>query len=1010
MNWLTKFSLKNSTAVVILCLLVLGYGLYSTMQIKQETLPAMELPTVFVQVTQPGASTEEIESGVTKPIEDSIKGLKNYDSLTSTSAENAANIVVQFPFGSDMDKLTGEVEAAVAKIDIPAGANATVQRLSLSGQAIYEAAIFSDKLDSAALEEKLQNEIVPQLQKLEGVSSVELKGTTSEHLEIVVDKDKAAQKGITLGAIRSALQSLNYAMPLGSASVDETTIPIKLSGQITSLKQIENLRLGTGDGVVLLSDLAEIKTISTQDEITRYNGEPSYLLDVMKTQDANTASVTDEVKSLLDDYEKSGELGVHIVSDQGENVKESISGFIHEGLFGTLFCMITIFLFLRNIRATLISIISLPISVFATIAFMNQLGYTLNIMTLGGIAVSVGRIIDDSIVVIENIYRWKQSKGDELRGKELALKATREVMGAVASSTIAMVVVFAPLIFVGGMIGVVFRPFALAVVISILTSLFVAAMLIPIMGGKFFNRVKPHKEGGRLSKFFEKTIRGALKRKVTVLGLSILLLVGSVCLVPLLGISFLPSESVPSASVEIVLPAKSTLDETDKVGSKVENYLKELPSTESYEISIGGSQNSKLGSAANKNKAEASVIFVDGTDLDQMIDQMNSEIPSLVSAEVPGTTVEVKSNEVGLTSGNNVAVNIYSNNPDEIAAVAKNVEEVMKHNGDLKDVTNNMNEVTPKWVITLNQQGIDLNVNPSLITQLVGEQLKPIDAGAYTIDSENREITLTYQQPIASLSELKNIQVPTAGGVKTLSDVANVSEESAWIQVNHDDGRMYAEVSATIKDEDAVQSVTKQVKEDVQSLALPSGVEVNFGGGLEMIGEGFSSLIIAMVVAIGLVFLVMSMTFGGLITPLIILSSLIFIPVGSLSALLITGESLSISAMIGMLMLVGIVVTNAVVLLDRVEKNRISGIPIREAIVEASMTRLRPILMTAFATMLSLMPVAMSSGSSTSLISGGLAITVIGGLFSSTLLTLIVVPVIYELAWRKRKVKEIETF
>ncbi|WP_040949096.1 efflux RND transporter permease subunit [Gorillibacterium massiliense] len=1007
MNWLTKFSLKNSTAVVILCLLILGYGVYSAMQIKQETLPAMDMPTVYVQVTQPGASTEEMESQVTKPIENSIKGLKDYDSLTSTSAENAANVIVQFPFGSNMEKLTGDIEDAVAKIKLPDGASVKVQRLSLGAGAIYEAAIFSERLDSQALEEKLQTEVVPQIQKVAGVSSAELKGTTSDRLEVVVEKDKAAQQGITLGAIRTALQAVNYAVPLGSASVDETTIPIKLSGQVTSLSQIENLKLGNNG--VLLSNIAEIRTVSTQDERTRYNGEPSFLLDVVKNQDANTASVTDEVKSLLADYVDSGDLSIHVISDQGENVKESVSGLIHEGLFGTLFCMIIIFVFLRNVRATLISIVSLPISVFATIAVMNQMGYTLNIMTLGGIAVSIGRILDDSIVVIENIYRWKQKKGDELRGKELAMMATREVMGAVASSTFAMVVVFAPLLFVGGMIGVVFRPFALAVVISILTSLLVAAMLIPIMGGKFFNRVKPHKEGGRMITIFEKTIRGALKRKTLVLVFSVLLLVGSVCLVPLLGMSFLPTTSLPSASVEITLPVKSSLDATDKVGSKVENYLKALPGAESYQISIGGSQDKNMTGLVSKNKAKATVQFEKGTDLDSMIERMNSEIPAIAAAEVTGTEIEVKSNEVSMTSGNNVSVSIYSNDPAQLSEAAKQVESTLNQDGDLKDVTNNMNEVTPKWVVTLNQVGIDEKINPGLIAQLVGEQLRPLDAGAYTIDNENREVTLAYQQQIESRSELEDIQIPTTNGAKKLSDIANVTEESAWIKVNHDDGKMYAEVSATIKDKDAVQSVTKQVKESINNLSMPSGVEVKFGGGMEMIGEGFSSLIIAMAVAVGLVFIVMSMTFGGLITPLIILTSLIFIPIGSLGALLITGESLSISAMIGMLMLVGIVVTNAVVLLDRVEKNRLSGMEIREAIVEASKTRVRPILMTAFATMLALMPVAISSGSSTSLISGGLAITVIGGLFSSTLLTLIVVPVIYELVWRKRKVRKIET-
>ncbi|MFB9275725.1 efflux RND transporter permease subunit [Cohnella cellulosilytica] len=1017
MNWLTKISLKNGTAVVILVLLILGYGMYSATQIKQQTFPDLELPAVFVQVTKPGASTEEMESDVTLPVENSLKGLQSYDSLTSTSTENAASVIIQFPFGSDMDKLSGEVEAAVGKTRLPEGASVTVQRLSINAQPIYQAALFSDKDDAQTLAERLENEVVPQIEKLAGVSSVNLKGTSSERLDIVVDKAKAAQQGITLGAIRSALQSLDYALPLGSVSADETTIPIRLSGKISTLEQIELLKVGTGApaegaaGGILLADVAEIKPMQVQEERTRFNGEPSYLLEVVKTQDANTADVSDEVKSLLAGYEEKGELSIHVVSDQGEEIKESVSGLVREGLYGALFCVLIIFAFLRNVRATLISIVSLPISIFATIALMNEMGYTLNIMTLGGIAVSVGRIVDDSIVVIENIYRWRQEKGEELRGKELAYRATREVIGAVASSTVAMVVVFAPLAFVSGVIGEFFRPFSLAVVISILTSLFVATMLIPIMGGKFFNRVKPHKEGGRLANGFERTIRGALKRKGAVLGLAVLLLVGSLGLIPLLGVSFLPAESSPSASVEITLPAKSSLDQTDQVGSKVESYLKELPGAESYQISIGsGSGRRMFGGSASAYKAAATVQFAQGTDMDATIDRMNGELPALAAAEVPGTTIAVKAAEqAGAPSGNTVDVSIYSDNTEQLAAAAKQVEDLMRQNADLKDVANNMNEVAPKWVVTLNQQGIDLNVNPAMIMQLVGEQLRPMDVGAYKIDNENRAVTLSYKQQITSRAELESVPILTSGGVKQLGDIADVTEQNAWIQVNHDDGKMYAQVSGTVKDENAVQAVTRQVESDVRSLSLPGGVELEFGGGLRMISDGFTSIGIAMAAAVGLVFLVMSATFGGLITPLIILCSLVFIPVGSLSALLITGQSLSMSAMIGMLMLVGIVVTNAVVLLDRVEHNRKAGIPIREAIVEASKTRLRPILMTAFATMLALLPLALS-GSTTSLISGGLAITVIGGLFTSTLLTLIVIPVIYELAWRKRKVHEIENF
>ncbi|MCC3374481.1 efflux RND transporter permease subunit [Cohnella sp. REN36] len=1027
MSGLTRISLKNGVAVVILCLLILGYGFYSATQIKQQTFPDLEFPAVFVQVVQPGASTEEMETSVARPIEDSMKSIKGYDSLTSTSSENAASIVIQFPFGSNMDKLSGDVEAAVHKLNLPANAKVNVQRLSINAQPIYQAAIFSGSGDPQALAKKLEGEVVPDMQKLDGVSSVALKGTTSEQLNIVVDREKAAQKGISLSAIQSALQSLNYALPLGTVTQEETTIPIRLTGKVGSLKQIEALKLraagaqGMGapasglpgsaaNGATLLSDIAEIKTVTTKDQITRYNGEPSFVVEVIKDQDANTADVSDEVKALLASYEDKGDMKVHVISDQGDEIKKSVADLVREGLFGALFCVIIIFLFLRNVRATLISILSLPISIFATIAIMNQMGYTLNIMTLGGIAVSIGRIVDDSIVVIENIYRWRQEKGDQLQGKELAYKATREVIGAVASSTVATVVVFAPLAFVSGIIGEFFRPFSLAVVISILTSLLVAMMLIPVMGSRFFRSVKPHHQVSRMANGFEKIIRGALKRKAIVLGTAVVLLIGSLSIIPLLGVAFIPGASIPTATIDLTLPSKSGMEQTDQVGAQVESYLKGMSGIESYEVSIGGSGKNPLRSSGGKNKATVTAQFSEGTDMNPIVDRLNAELPALVNAQVPDTKLNVRAGaQQGAPTGDNIDVGLYSENADELASASKQVEDLMKQNGDLKDVSNNMDEVTPKWVLTLNQEGQDANVSPYLIMQTVSELLRPVDAGTYKLDNEDRAITLSYRQPIATREELENVQILTASGMKKLKDVADIAEQKAWITVNHDDGKMYAKISGTVKSGDQVSVVTKKVQDDIKSLSLPSSVTLNFGGGLKMINEGFASIGIAMASAVALVFLVMSMTFGGLLTPLIILCSLVFIPVGSLSALLITGQALSMSGMIGMLMLVGIVVTNAVVLLDRVEKNRKSGMPITEAIVEASKTRLRPILMTAFATMLALVPLALS-GSSTSLISGGLAITVIGGLFTSTILTLVVIPVIYEMAWKRRKAKEIESF
>jgi multidrug efflux pump subunit AcrB len=1012
MNGISRFSLKNGVAVVILCVLVLGYGLYSSAQIKQQTFPDVSFPSVFIQAVYPGASTEEVETEVTGPIEQSLLNFKGYDSLTSTSSENSAVLSLGFAFGTNMDKITTDVESAITKLTLPSKAKITVKRFSAGSQPIYEAAIFAaDGNKTVDLQHVLQNEVVPKLEKIAGVSAVTLKGTKSEKLSIEVDKNKASQYGISLNTIQSAIQSLDYALPLGSINQESTTIPIRLVGKMNSLQQIKDLQLSAKTTPkVKLSDIATITTVGTQDQITRFNGKESYLIDISKSQDANTADVANKVKDALAQFKQQANLDIHVVEDQGAAIEKSVSDLIREGAFGILFCIIIIFLFLRNVRATIISILSLPISIFATIALLNQMGYTLNIMTLGGIAVSIGRIVDDSIVIIENIYRWRQEKGTEMKGKELAYRATKEVIGAVASSTMATVVVFLPLAFVSGIIGEFFRPFAIAVVSSIMASLFVAMMLIPVLGAKFFNNVKPHKSEGKMIKMYEKLIRGSLKRKKTVLSIACALLIASLCTIPLLGVSFLPAGSTPAAEIGLILPPKSSLAETNALAQKVEYYVKALKGVTDYQVSIGGAGNNPFeSSGSNNNKATINVQFDKTTDMNATVDKANLELKPIIIGAVPNATVNVKAgSQQGPPSGNGIDVSLYSSNLDALSKAATQVNDLMKQNSKLKDITNNLKDVTPKWVLSLNQTGIDANVSSFQVMQAVNEQLRPIDVGTYTLDNKDSSITMAYQQPISTKEQLENINIQTQSGSKKLKEIANLAESNAPVTVNHDGGKTYAKISGTIKENASTSAVTKEVQTDIKSLALPEGVQVSFGGGLQMITDGFSSLGIALASAIFLVFLVMSMTFGGLLTPMIILSSLLFVPIGSLGALLLTGQSLSMSAMIGMLMLVGIVVTNAVVLLDRVEKNWKSGMPMTEAIIEGSKNRVRPILMTACATILALVPLALSESSS-SLISGGLAVTVIGGLFTSTLLTLVVVPVIYELTGKRRKLKE-DTF
>ncbi len=1024
MSGLTKLSLKHSIAVIILCVLVLVGGLYSTNQIKIETFPDVSFPALLVQGVYPGESAADVEREVTIPLEKALLNLKGYDSVQSTASENASGTFITYPFGTDMEDMTGKVEEAIAKTNLPEKVKVTVQRLSGGSIPIYQVAIASN--DATRLQKVLEDNVLPELKQVAGVASATLKGTQTTDLQVIVDQKKAAEKGLSLAQIREAIQAKEYSMPLGSVKTESSSIPVRLIGGIGTIDELKNLKLSSALGAspqlpgmtgapqgaaaggekpapILLQDVAKIDEVTSQNSITRFNGQPSLLLEVMKTQDANTAEVVNHVKDVLQKWQNEKDLTYHVVFDQGNEVEKSVSALVREGLLGALFTIIIILLFLRSVRATLISILSLPLSIMGTIFVLNQFGYTLNIMTLGGLAVAVGRIVDDSIVVIENIYRWRQESAEQLSGKALAYRATKEVTTAIASSTFATVVVFAPLAVVSGIIGEFFRPFAIAVVTSILLSLLVSLMLIPVLGSKFFNKIKLKHQEGRITRAFERLLRASLRKKGLVLTLTIVLLIGSLAMIPVLGVSFLPSGEGKQAQINLKLPNATSLQKTDEVAKKVEAYLKEQSAVETTQVSIGmGNEMGAMEGESAENQAKFSVNLQADTSVDSWMENAKKELTQLVQTAEPKAEIDVKAGEMsGPPSGNNVTIKLYGEDLTVLSKAATQVEEALKQNADLKDITNNLNELRPKWVVTLNREGEEAGVSAMQLMASVSEQLRPVEVGTYKLGGKSWDLFLKYDKAIADKDQLAAVKLHTAAGEKTIGEIADIKTEQTPVVIPHYNGKSYAQLSAVIKSDDTAK-VTKSVLDDLKMISLPDGVTYETGGGMEMITEGFTSLGIAMVTAVFLVFLILSFTFGGLKTPMVILSSLLFVPIGALGALLITGQSLSMSAMIGLLMLIGIVVTNAVVLLDRVEKNRDRGLELTEAVVEAAKTRLRPIVMTALATIFALVPLGLSQEEA-GLISKGLALTVIGGLTTSTFLTLLFVPVLYSMVSKKYK-------
>jgi hydrophobic/amphiphilic exporter-1 (mainly G- bacteria), HAE1 family len=1015
MNFLTRFSLKNAVAVFIISFLLIILGAYSFSSLKVDLLPNIEFPQLSIEIVYPGASPQDINDQVTAKLEEKFKSLEGLKNMQSSSYESMAVINLEFPFHTDMEEVERQVDTLIKDTDLPENVETKVNRFSFGTIPIFNISLFAKK--DVDLQNILETEVIPELNKIDGINSISVGGEKEEIIKITVDKQKALQAGLTLTQIKDQINEKYMSFPAGNVHTDTLQIPVRVQEKLETVKELENMALTSpvlqsmpaaaqAKPAIKLKDIASIETVADQAEFTRYNLKEALSMAVTKKQDANTVEVADKVTKVLDSYKDKFDYTIGF--DSAEGIKKSVESLVREGLLGALFASVAVLLFLRNVRATVIAIVSIPLSLLVASIFLNRMDISLNVMTLGGMAVAVGRVVDDSIVVIENIFR-RVRKAKTGITDELIQDSTREILKAITSSTITTVVVFLPLGFVGGITGEFFLPFALTIVFALLVSLVVAVTVVPILAKFSFKKVPPEEKEGALQRVYGRVIAWALRHKALVLLLSVVLLVGSFALAPALGFTFLPNEEQKTLVASIELPSSTSLEKTNDVSLALENMFVKQKEIKNVTAAVG-SRDYRSG-LKRQNQANYFINLKEDVAVAPLIKKLEKKMEQIVNEKAPGTKFGVREMESGgPPTNNNVDIDLYSNNLSSLQKAAKQVETYLNKRHDLKDVTNNFADKQKQIVVDIDpEKAAAYGVSGFQILGTIADATKPVEVGALTLNGKERTVQLSYNQHLQSVDELKNTMIFTKRGLVPVSELASVNEVDTYTSIQKLNGKVFARVSAQIVG-DNIQKVTNDVIRHVKNdLNLPDDVSLEGGGGSDETMQTFQELGIAMLIAIGLVYITMLVTFGKARIPFVILSSLIFVPIGSLLGLYIAKEPLSISVMIGLLMLIGIVTTNAIVLVDRIGQNREQkGMTIRAAIMEAGKTRLRPILMTAFATVTALIPLALTSESGT-LISKGLAITVIGGLTSSTLLTLILIPVMYELFFiRKAKAERMK--
>lgn len=1041
------FSLNNKLAIWILSIIVIFMGLYSGLNMKQETMPNITLPNVSVLTTYPGAAPDVVAEDVTVPIEQRIQNLENVEIVLSSSLANASSVHVQFDYGTDMDKAVMEIREALEDVQLPDGADTPdVARISINAFPVMAVSVSDTDQTLEQLTATIENNVIPQLESIDGLQEAQITGQQIQEVSLTFLEDELNKYGLTAETVEQLIQGSDVIFPLGLTTFDKEVKNVVLDGNISTVEDLKKFKIPvtpempSGDAdqsammwqgaamemdqmdpnalsgaqaaeqaqvamelpTVQLDEIAEIEVISKVESISKTNGEESIGIQIVKGPDANTVDVVNAVKDEFVKLEKDYGFTAVPTFDQGEPIEDSVNMMLEKAIFGIIFAVIVILLFLRNIRTTLISIVSIPLSLLMALFLLHQMDITLNILTLSALTVAIGRVIDDSIVVMENIYRRMSLPNEKFSGKELIQEATRQMFIPIASSTIVTIVVFLPLVLVGGMVGELFLPFALSVVFALGASLLVAVTIVPMLAHSLFKKrlatkkanpeVNAGKEHGKLATLYKGVLNWALNHKVITFGGATILLIASLFLIPVIGASFLPEEEQKVMMVTYSPDPGQTKEKAEEIVFEAENLIDERDGITMYQFSLGGGN--PMGPMMGMGGDNSALFFIE---YDKDFENFSDESTELVELLNEQSDAGEWGSLDFASMGSGFELYVYGDSTADIQQASEEILAVLEKESDLDQVESSISDAYDQYTLEANQEKLSqMGLTAGQIGMAISNVGQTNALTTVTHDGEEIDVLIDVEEvEYKTIKDLTKIELETPLGTKVkIADVVDVKEGKAPETIERRDGKMYASITADILTKD-VAGVSSAAEKEIDKLDLPKGVQVSFGGVTEQINESFTQLGLAMLAAIAIVYFVLVVTFGGGLAPFAILFSLPFTVIGSLVALWIAREPLSVSAMIGGLMLIGIVVTNAIVLIDRVIRNEKSGLATREALIEAGATRLRPILMTALATIGALIPLlfGLEGGG---LISKGLGITVIGGLTSSTLLTLVIVPIVYE--------------
>ncbi|KAF4406462.1 efflux RND transporter permease subunit [Streptomyces lycii] len=1016
MSWLSRISLAQRALIALSAIVAVVFGAIAIPQLKQQLLPSLELPMVSVIAPYQGASPDVVEKQVVEPLEDGIQAVDGITGVTATASEGSAVVMAQFDYGDNTDRIVTDVQQAVnrARAALPDDVDPQVVAGSTDDIPTVVLAATSDD-DQQALAGRLERSVLPALEDIEGVGQVTLDGVRERVVAVTPDDAKLARAGLNAAAVAEALRAGGASVPAGALTEDGKSRTVQVGGGYTSLKEIEELRVAPAAAPGAEAPkaakpvrLGDVATVREQDaeatSLTRTNGEPSLGIVMTMGQDGSAVDISEAVRDELPQLRATLGDGAEltVVSDQGPAVSKSIESLTTEGLLGLVMAVVVILVFLVSLRSTLVTAVSIPLSVVITLIVLWTRDLSLNMLTLGALTIAIGRVVDDSIVVLENIKRHL-SYGEERQRAILA--AVREVSGAITSSTLTTVAVFLPIGVVGGMVGALFGDFSLTVSVALLASLLVSLTVVPVLsywflrtpapaagtGPEDMRRAAEEKEAKSvLQRMYVPVLRFATRRRFTSVVIAVLVLVATIGMAPMLKTNFLDAGETDTVSVKQELEPGTGLAAADRSARRIEELLDGLDEVEDYQVTVGSSGiMAAFGGGTGANQASYQVKLADAGDSAAVVEKVRDGLADLGEG-VGDTTVSAGD---GFAS-QDLSVVVKAGDAETLKKAAEQVRGEVAKLEDVTDVSSDLSESVPRISVTAGPEAAAHGLNDTTLGQAVTQAVRGTTSGTAVIDDTERDVVVRSAKPAETEAQLKRLTLTTPAGPVKLAEVAEVETVPGPVQTTRIDGARAATVTAKPTG-DNTGAIGLELQTKLDALDLPEGATAAIGGVSEDQDEAFTALGLAMLAAVAIVFMLLVGTFRSLVQPLILLVSIPFAATGALGLLVATGTPMGVPAMIGMLMLIGIVVTNAIVLIDLINQYRAKGYGIVEAVVEGGRHRLRPILMTALATIFALLPMALAITGDGGFISQPLAVVVIGGLITSTLLTLLLVPTLY---------------